>query len=332
MAEAKLLSYEFRRQREGAWAELDGLVARAEKQGIGALTAREVVRLPVLYRATLSALSVARAVSLDRNVTDYLESLCARAYIVVYAPKRGFLDTILAFLGGDFPAAVRRLKGPIFVSFFLTLVGFATGFGLTASDPENYYSFVAPEYAGGRDPSATTEFLRKGLYEEEEPDGGSLAVFATFLFTHNAKIGMLAFFLGSALGVPTFLLLFSNGLLLGAFAALYQSRGLSVDLWGWLLPHGIPELTAVVLAGGAGLALAAAIVFPGRRTRLASLAHAGRDAGCVLIGTVLMFLVAGIVEGVFRQTVTDVTVRYAMAGAQALFWFPYFVFAGRRRK
>lgn len=331
MAEAKLLSYEFRRQREKTWEELDRLVARAEKQGIASLTAREVVRLPVLYRATLSALSVARAVSLDRNVTEYLESLCARAYIVVYAPKRGFLDTITGFLARDFPRAVRRLKGPILVSLFLMLVGFATGFGLTRADPENYYSFVAPEYSGGRDPSATTEFLRNGLYEEKEPEGGTLAVFATFLFTHNAKIGMLAFFLGFALGVPTMLLLFSNGLLLGAFAALYGSRGLSVDLWGWLLPHGIPELSAVVLAGGAGLALGAAVVFPGRLTRIASLADVGRDAGRVLIGTILMFLVAGIVEGVFRQTVTDVGARYAMAGVQAVAWSSYFLLAGRGR-
>jgi uncharacterized membrane protein SpoIIM required for sporulation len=160
----------------------------------------------------------------------------------------------------------------------------------------------------------------------------ALATFASFLFTNNARIGMLAFALGFLAGLPVFLLLFVNGLTLGAFAALYHGRGLSLDFWGWILPHGITELGAVVLCGGAGLVLAQALVFPGRSTRLRNLAAGGRRAAVVVIGAVMLFFIAGLIEGIFRQTVQSVPVRYAVAAATLAWWTFYFGWVGRARE
>jgi uncharacterized membrane protein SpoIIM required for sporulation len=123
-----------------------------------------------------------------------------------------------------------------------------------------------------------------------------------------------------------------NGQLLGAFAALYHGRGLSLELWGWLLPHGVTELAALALCGGAGLVLGHRLVFPGRHTRLENLAHGGREAGLIVLGAVAMFLIAGVIEGVFRQAVHDMTARYAVAVATAAAWAAYFGLAGRRRR
>jgi uncharacterized membrane protein SpoIIM required for sporulation len=130
--------------------------------------------------------------------------------------------------------------------------------------------------------------------------------------------------------VPVYLLLFVNGLILGAFAALYASRGLGLAFWGWVLPHGVTELAAVVLCGGAGLVLAQALVFPGRHTRLGNLARRGREAGVVVLGAVAMFFVAGLVEGFFRQRVTDDAARWTVAILTAALWTLYFLRAGRR--
>ena len=143
----------------------------------------------------------------------------------------------------------------------------------------------------------------------------------------------MAFALGFVVGFPTFLLMFFNGLMLGAFVALYASRGLGVDVWGWLLPHGITELTAIVLCGAAGFALAAGWLFPGRATRLESLRERGQDAGVIVIGALMLFL-AGLIEGVFRQTVRDIGVRYALAVLSATLvsgWFAWGVGAFRAR-
>jgi len=118
---------------------------------------------------------------------------------------------------------------------------------------------------------------------------------------------------------------------LGGFAALFHARGLAVDMWAWMLPHGVTELTAVILCGGGGLQLAQALVFPGARTRMDSLRDQGRAAALIVIGAVVMFFVAGLIEGVFRQTVTSVPIRFAVAGSTLAWWTYYFGFVGRGR-
>jgi uncharacterized membrane protein SpoIIM required for sporulation len=321
-------SLEFRKEREGSWTELESLIARVEAWGLGTLSAAELSRLPVLYRATLSSLSVARAISLDANVVEYLESLAARAYVCVYGAKRPPLEAARRFVAERFPATVRALRRHLAVSAALMLLGTVTGLGLTATDPNRFYALVGEDYAQGRTPASTTEELRQVLYDDKQP-ADLLGAFAMYLFTHNARVGMLCAALGFAAGVPVMLLLFTNGLLLGAFAALYQERGLGVEFWAWILPHGVTELLAVVLCGAAGLAVGESLLFPGRHTRLVNLGLRGRESGVVVLGAVLMLLLAGLVEGIFRQTVHDVFLRLSVAGLSAVFWTVYFMRVGR---
>lgn len=326
-----LRSLAFRREREATWTELEELVARAAKSGVRKLSAEELARLPHLYRATLSSLSVARAISLDRNLVEYLESLAARAYFCVYGTRERLWRVVVDFVRRRFPDEVRRAAGPLLLAAAFTIAGLACAFALTLADPDQFYAFVDPSYAEGRDPSASTADLRGALYDESTPEA-ALSTFAAFLFTHNARIGMLAFALGFAAGLPVFILLFMNGLTMGAFAALYHARGLSAELWAWLLPHGVTELLAVTLCGGAGLVLAGSLVFPGRHTRLENLGLRGRRAAQIVIGAVALFFIAGLIEGFFRQLVHSVPIRYAVAGATALVWIAYFTLAGRRRR
>jgi len=331
MAEFKLKSYEFRREREASWQELEHLLSRADSGGIQSLSPAELFRLPNLYRATISSLSVARSITLDRNVLMYLESLAARAYFFVYGARGSFGVGVMRFFGRQFPQAVREAGYNIVAAGFVMGLGVAVGCLLTLANTDWFYTFVSEGMAGGRTPTATTEFLRDALYD----DGGgaieSLYLFATYLFTHNAQIGMLAFALGFALGVPVILLMFYNGLMIGAFVALYATRGLAFDLGGWLTIHGTTELLAVILCGGAGLSLGSAFAFPGRYSRLDSLARRGRKAGMIAIGAVAMLLVAGLLEGFGRQLVQDPALRYLVGGAMLLLWLTYFVFAGRER-
>jgi uncharacterized membrane protein SpoIIM required for sporulation len=330
MGTFRLKSLEFRREREKTWRELDTLVSKAENRGLGSLSARDLTRMPVLYRATLSSLSVARAVSLDRNTMEYLESLAGRAYVQIYATKKGVVETARTFVRESFPQAFRSLKWHIALSAAITMLGVAAGFFLTLADMDRYYAFVSEGMASGRTPAASTEDLKSVLYDEEENSSDSLAGFASMLATHNSGVAIKAFALGFAAGVPTFFVLLTNGIMLGAFAALYHSRGLSVDLWGWLLPHGVTELLAIVICGGAGFAVAQALIFPGRRTRMASLIEAGRSAARVVLGSILMLFVAGLIEGIFRQTVLSVPIRYTVAIGSAVVWILYFRVFGRR--
>ncbi len=331
MTEFRLKSFHFRREREGTWRALDEMVGRAERRGIKALTSTELVRLPSLYAATLSSLSVARSISLDRNVVEYLESLASRSYFLVYGARTSFWEAIGEFLAWRLPAAVRQLKAPFAIALSAFLAGVVAGYVLTAGNADWFYSFVDESLAAGRTPTASTEYLREGLFEEETGDASALSFFATYLFTHNAKIGMLCFALGFALGLPTIILLVQNGLMLGAFFALYAGRGLGVDLGGWLLIHGVTELLAIVLCGAAGLALGEALAFPGAHSRLVNLAATGRLAARVVLGAVGLLLIAGLLEGLGRQLITDTSSRYVIAATTAVAWCLYFGFAGRNR-
>jgi len=122
-----------------------------------------------------------------------------------------------------------------------------------------------------------------------------------------------------------------NGLILGAFSWLYGARGMGWEFWAWTLPHGVTEIWALLLCAAAGLRMGQALVFPGRQSRLVSLQRAGDTAGVVALGAVAMFLVAGLIEGIFRQTVGEAVVRWSVAGGTFLLWSTYFLFAGRRR-
>jgi uncharacterized membrane protein SpoIIM required for sporulation len=331
MSDAPLKSFEFRRERQASWLELERLVDRAQRSDVRSLPAADLARLPLLYRAALSSLSVARSISLDRNVIEYLEGLCARAHACVYGVRRRLPDALGDFFLRRFPCVVRAQAGAVALALGTVLMGIAAGWFLCAADSERYYAFVSEGLAGGRDPTASTAYLRDGLYGDHHASD-DLAQFAAFLFAHNAQVAILAFCLGLLAGLPTFLLLLVTGLMMGAFGWLYGSRGLGVDLWGWLLPHGITEIGAVVLCGAGGFLVAHAMVFPGELSRIDNLAKKGREAGVLVIGAVSMLLVAGLIEGIFRQTVLDVGTRYAVALATALFWGAYFGLVGRRHE
>ena len=330
--EFELKSYEFRKERSKSWTELEKLVNRCEKKGPKSLTGKELARLPVLYRAALSSLSVAKSISLDRALLDYLEALTARAYFVVYRPKVHIFSGIGKFFSQFFPQAVRDVARPLLLSTLFLMVGVLTGFFMTVNDPSAYYAFVSPEMASGRGPDSSREELLEVLYGGDESTGSGLAYFAAFLFNNNASVGILAFALGGLVGIPVFLLLFQNGLTLGAFAAIHFEQGLTVDLWGWLLPHGVTEILAIVLCGAAGLAIARGILFPGEYGRIDAMRIEGKAAGTVVFGSLLLFVIAGLIEGIFRQKVQSIWIRYVLASVTAVFWTWYFCRCGRGTK
>src|SRR5206468_7313483 len=129
---------------------------------------------------------------------------------------------------------------------------------LIRSDPSWFYSMIPEGMADGRDPSASAEFLRSTLYTDKTKDGW-LGAFATFLFTHNSQIAIFSFALGFAFAVPTVLLILYNGLMLGAFVAVFVPKGLGWNLGGWLIIHGTTEIFAIILAGAAGFRIGTAI-------------------------------------------------------------------------
>lgn len=331
MSEAQLTlkSQRFRAEREADWRRLETLLANLESGHRKRLSDDDVIALPVLYRATLSSLSVARSISLDRNLVDYLESLCARAYFFVYGARVTLAERLANFFVTDWPRAVRKLWRETLMSAGLLALGTIMSLVLVLRDPTWFKVFIPSWLNGGRSFNTPTAELAKTLGGNH--DGSGLSLFAGFLFTHNAQIALFAFALGFIFCLPTGFLMLSNGLMAGAFLALFIARGLGVPFGAWMLIHGVTELFAVTLAGAAGFRIGWGIAFPGRKSRMTAATEAGRDAATVMAGAVLMLAVAGLLEGFGRQLITLTAARYAIAAFTALIWGVYFYRPGRHR-
>jgi uncharacterized membrane protein SpoIIM required for sporulation len=311
-----------RAEREGEWLRLDELVALCERRSPRALSDDDLMALPILYRGALSSLSVARETSLDAELIEYLESLCARAYFFIYGVRSTPGGRVRQFLAQDWPRAMRGLWKETLISLAIMIVGTIAGYLLVQADPTWYGAFVPGELAGGRDFSASAEQLRGTLYDGQDQD--SLGLFATFLFTHNSQVAIFCFALGFAFGVPTLLLLLYHGGMLGAMLALFGSHGLGFELGGWLIIHGSTELFAIVLAGAAGLRIGWSLVFPGAASRLAAASRSGREAATAMVGVVIMLLAAGLLEGFGRQLIRDDLARYSIGLTMLIFWCLYY--------
>ena len=328
MAELHLKSWRFRAEREADWRRLDALLTKAEGGGVERLRRDELLEIPLLYRQALSSLSVARAISLDQSLVAYLESLCTRAYFFVYGARARLPERVAQFFLRDWPAAVQALWRETLVAFAISAIATVVAFMLVQRDADWFYSFVQAELASGRDPMATTASLRATLYDPPTASNG-LSLMSTFLFTHNAQIALFAFALGFAFCLPTAALMVLNGGMLGAFLALFASRGLGYEATGWLMIHGTTELFAIVLSGAAGFSIGWAVAFPGERSRVDAASEAGRRAATAMAGVVVMLFTAGLLEGFARQLVQVDLARYAVAGAMLIAWLAYFYWPRR---
>lgn len=322
MAQPQLKSHQFRTEREWDWRRLEALLGRVESRGPKALSDDELLEAPVLYRAALSSLSVARATSLDQGLIDYLEGLCARGYFLIYGARPRIAERFVSFFAKTWPRAVLGLWKETLVSAAILALGILVGFLLVRGNPEWFYAIVGGDMSGGRDPTASAQALRQTLYDKGE--GNGLSVFAAFLFTNNAQVSLFAFALGFAFGIPTAMLIAMNGASLGAMMAVFAAKGLAFEFTGWLAIHGVTELFAIVLAGAAGFKIGLAVAFPGEKGRLDAAAEAGRVAGAVMAGVVLMLMFAGLLEGFGRQLITSDVTRYSIALATGIIWLCYF--------
>lgn len=305
-----------------AWDELSDLLDKARRVGAAGLTADELARLDRLYRMTTIHLAQVRLRTNNPALLERLNRLVAQAHSFIYAPPReNPLARVGRFYAVGFARAVARTWPFHFASFLLFAAGALIAYFGALNDDLTAYALLSGDV---RVPGASVEQLENVLRSGRERSAAEKFHFASFLFSHNTKVGFTAFALGVLGGVPTVFLMLINGGLLGAFAAVHHQRGVEAEMWGWILAHGITEITAIILCGGAGLMLGMAVLRPRYATRGQSLVAAGREAMRLVLGVVPMFILAGIIESYVRQSHMSVTARLLFAAATAIFWAVYF--------
>jgi len=305
------------------WDELTELVQRAQKDGLRRMSAEELARMDKLYRLSTIHLAQLQARSTNQHIVHHLNRLVAKAHSLIYvSPQRSTLKRILEFYLTGFSRAVARTAPYQAVAILLFLLGTIAGYYASLHDYTAAYALIIPDAM--RMPGASAEQLVSVLRSGRDQSGGEKIVFMSFLLQHNTKVGFTAFAGGILAGLPTIFLMMYTGGFLGAFTAVHVSNGLGAEWWAWILPHGVTELGAAILCGGAGLMLGMAVLRPGPLTRRASIVAAGREGLNVALGIIPMFILAGFIESFVRQSYMTTGERFAFAAVTAVVWIVYF--------
>ncbi|MBI3185188.1 MAG: stage II sporulation protein M [Myxococcales bacterium] len=278
------------------WSALERLLDKAEANGLKSLSLDEARHLSRLYRASSSDLLWVRARSGSADVSEYLNDLVGRAYALTYPGRKARLADVIEFLSRGFPEIMRREWRMYVASLLIFCAGMGFGYVGMIFDPDAAH-YLVPEEHLKLDPAKRAADEAKG----DTASVGEQAAFSSFLFTHNIQVAFLAFALGVTVGVGTAIMLFVNGVFLGALAQVYTAKGMAGWFWAWILPHGIPEITAICIAGAAGFVIARGLAAPRGLPRRQSLRKEAVVAIKLLLGTLLLFVVAGCIEGTVSQ-------------------------------
>jgi len=279
------------------WDELDAALAKLEAEPERRMPVEEIERLHYLYERCSSDLSRLDTFATEPHLRTFLESLVSRAYSVIHetrAPGRiRWKSAALAF-----PRAFRRHLGAFRLAVAITLLGCAFGWFALHVDPRN--KAILMPFPGLQEPPS--ERVAQEESARQDRLKGVKASFAAQLMTHNTQVTILALALGVTFGVGTLILLFYNGVILGAVATDYIVGGQGVFLAGWLLPHGSIEIPAILLGGQAGFILAGALIGWGDRTpRVVRLRAVAADLVAIVSGAGVLLIWAGTVEAFVSQ-------------------------------
>jgi uncharacterized membrane protein SpoIIM required for sporulation len=305
------------------WAELEAVVAAAETR-----RRFDGARLATLYRRVCEHLALAQARAYPIHLTQRLEGLTQSAHRLIYRRHDYGLARLGRLVLVDFPQAVRAHRGYLLAAALLFLV-----------------PLLAAGWAAWRDPGFILHLLDAGevqqfdgMYGDRSEalgrtrDAGDDWQMFGFYVMHNIGIGFRCFAAGLFAGVGSAFVLVFNGTQIGAVGGYLIGAGHARNFLSFVVTHSAFELTAIVLAGAAGLRLGHSWLAPGRHTRLEALRLAARHAVVVVYGVVGLLLVAAAVEA-FWSSARWITpaVKYGVGGACWALVLAYLGWQGRPR-
>ena len=340
MSDHEFFSARFRQEREASWRRLEQCVKTLKSSQVKAgEKAAASLAMPALMQELTSSLSVARSISLDAPMIAYLEQLASEASLLLNDEQPPLGPQIQRFFTHIWPQSMRALGWDMLIASGIFFFAFALAFGLFGNDETWYSVFMGWDT---RNPEATTEYLLGTLYDDVEGtaeremndriDGSywlNLATFSAYLFQNNFYVSIFALAGGLLFGTVTLWVLFLNGLSLGAFVALFVSRGLGSDVVGWLSVHGVTEIGAILISGAGGILIGRTMIFVRGQTLATALRAIGPKIAAVVLAMFCMLIIAALIEGFLRQTINVLWLRYVIGWGLGGLWVAYFILAGR---
>ncbi len=315
------------------WQELERILERLEGDPGAALEMAELRRFHYLYQRAASDLARAQTFASEPELQHYLEALSARAYGEAHdARRRGHRFRPIHWFFHLFPQTFRRRKIAFAVSLVVTLAGVVFGCAALALDPESKDALIRMQHLQGK----PSERVAHEESEIDERNAGEMSAFSSYLITNNIKVSILTMGLGVTFGIGSIIVLFSNGVMLGAVAMDYLLDGQARFMLGWLLPHGSIEIPAIVLAGQAGFVIAGAMIGWGDQESMkARLRKAAPDTVSIIGGVAVMLVWAGIVEGFlsqYHEPYFPYLVKIAFGAAEFMLLWMFLGVSGRNKE
>ena len=315
------------------WTELETLLSRFETDPGLTLPLEQVRRLHYLYERASADLGKIMTFSSEPELRKYLESLVARAYGEIhetrekhhrFAPLHWFFQT--------WPQTFRRHHKAFWLSVAITIAGVVFGGFAMAFDPEAKAMLLPEMFSShGGDPAERVAREEHGGSQRLE---GHKGTFSARLMQNNITVSVKALALGMTFGIGTIIVLFSNGVLLGLICVDYVSAGYSIFLLGWLMPHGVIEIPAILIAGQAGLILGKALIGWGDRMSITMRLRAVTpDLLTLICAVALMLIWAGFIEAFLSQyhaPVIPYWAKIAFGTIELMLLILFLTFSGRR--
>src|SRR5690625_79158 len=296
------------------WQQLENQILAMNK-GKRHLTNKEISNFHQSYLRVTQSLSYSQTYFPEEEVTFYLNELVAKAHNLLYRDTVSSKSQFRHFFSRTFVNLLTEQRNFVFIAMILFLIGGVGGFLSVLSDPLNLYTILPAQIAEAVDP----EFLGAS-------DGMSGSSFmSASIMTNNIQVAFLAFAGGLTFGLLTVYVLVYNGIIVGALAALFWHSNMTYEFWAYILPHGMIELTAIFIAGGAGLLMGYKLFVPGPYKRSYQLKVQAIRSVQLLLGTIPLFIIAGIIEGYITPSTISLEMKYLVAFITVIVLIAYIV-------
>jgi uncharacterized membrane protein SpoIIM required for sporulation len=311
-------------QRQPVWQRLEAIVDGLYRRGPKRTPSQEIGELTDLYQAACADLARLRSYKADPELIESLNRLITRAHGQIYRGGARHSWRLFHFFFVQNPRLFRATWKFTLASFLISASSALMAYVTVQSSPG-----VVADILGGADQefygAKSVSDIRERFGHEGSPE------LSSFVITNNIRVALAAFALGITFGVGAIYTLIVNGVMLGGIAGAFAKSGIGWQLWMVILPHGALELSAIVVAGGAGLLLGYALWCPGQRTRRRALQEESIRAMQLAVGLIPPFIVAGIFEGFVTPSDAIPEALKVILGivAASVFWL-YLLVAGRK--
>lgn len=293
---------QFIKQHREEWEQLEHLVTTLNKKR-ASITGVKINQFHRLYQKVAQHLSYSQTFFPKEEVTPYLNALVSKSHNLLYKDQVSSIKQVRYFFSTKFIGLLIEQWKFVIVAMILFIVGAVGSFFSVVNDPLHLYSILPAEIAQGVDPEQLGS-------SDGEVDS---SLMSASIMTNNIKVAILAFAGGVTFGLLTVYLMIYNGIIVGALAGLFWHYGKSYDFWAYIVPHGMIELTAIFIAGGAGLLMGYKLFVPVNLSRGYQLKEQAKRSVQLMLGTIPLFIIAGVIEGFITPAAISLEAKYIVA-------------------